>query len=63
MNKKHTYLRKFILHLKRTWKNKVAAIVLLAGSSIPMWLDGDGTAFMFMAIICIPLMFSKNNTF
>lgn len=39
-------------YLKRTWKNKLVALGLLAASMIPIWLDRDAT---ILAALFIPI--------
>lgn len=48
-------------YLKRTWKNKVAAIVLMAVGYISMLLDGDGTALVLLTMLSMPLFFMREN--
>ena len=48
-------------YLKRTWKNKLAAIGLIIPSLIPIWLERDATVFVLMAMIAIPLFFATQN--
>ena len=48
-------------YLKRTWKNKLAAIGLLLCAYVPIWLDRDATVFILMAMIAIPLFFATQD--
>ena len=48
-------------YLKRTWKNKVAAVVLMSVGYISMMLDGDGTALVLLTMLSMPLFFVKEN--
>lgn len=48
-------------YLKRTWKNKLAALMLLIAGAIPIWFDGDATMFVLMLMVAIPLFFAKEN--
>ena len=48
-------------NLKRTWKNKLAAIALLVVSAIPIWLDRDATIFALMLVVAIPLFFTNRD--
>lgn len=45
----------------KTLKNKLYAIALLLCGYIPVLIDGDGTAFVFLGMIAIPLFFAKEN--
>lgn len=60
-NKIKNFIGMFVEYIITTWVNKLTAIILIAASSVPMLLDGDGTAFVFMLIFAIPLFFSKRN--
>lgn len=52
---------RFKRYMRRTYKNKLCAIVLLMAGMVPVWLDRDGTALLLMLVIAIPLFFSKKN--
>lgn len=47
----------------KTWKNKVSAIALLALSSLPIFIDQDATAFVFMCCFAVPMFFTKYDWF
>lgn len=59
MNK---YIRRFIKHLNKTWKNKLVAFLLvtLGVISVPI-LDNDGTVLLLTILMGIPLMFEREN--
>ena len=42
-------------YLKRTWKNKLLALLLLVWGMIPIWMDGDATMFALSIMLSIPL--------
>lgn len=42
-------------------RNKFYAVVLLVIGWLSMLLDRDATAFLLLAMIAIPLLFSKEN--
>ena len=48
-------------YFKRTAKNKIVAVALLAITLLPSIIDKDGTALVFIALIAIPLFFAKKN--
>jgi hypothetical protein len=48
-------------YLKRTWKNKLVALGLLAVSSIPIWLDRDATILALMLVAIIPLFLANRD--
>lgn len=54
-------MKTFVKMMKRTYKNKLAAMSLLGLGSVPVIMFNDGT-FMLVAIIFgVPLFFSKHN--
>jgi hypothetical protein len=48
-------------YLKRTWKNKVVALLIMLPGLIPVWLDGDATVLVLTLIAATPLFFAKQN--
>lgn len=44
-----------------TLRNKFYAILLIACTLPVMFLDGDATATVFMAMIAVPMFFAKEN--
>lgn len=51
-------VRRFVRNIKETWMNKLAVIAMLICSSLPMFLDGDATALIFMLMFAAPLFFA-----
>jgi hypothetical protein len=45
----------------KTWKNKLAAIALLAMGYVGIVLENDATAFVLFALFAIPMFFAKEN--
>ncbi len=45
-------------YLKRTWKNKLIALLLLLVSAVPIWLDRDATILAMMLVVIVPLFFA-----
>ena len=50
-----------IKYLRRTWKNKVAALALAFIGYLSTFIDGDATAFVFLLLIAVPLFFARRN--
>ena len=50
-----------IKYLKRTWKNKVAALGFAALGYITIGIDNDATAFVFILLFALPLFFATEN--
>ena len=48
-------------YLKRTWKNKVMALVLLFVGIVPILIENDATVFVFLIVMIIPLFFTGKN--
>ena len=48
-------------YFKRTWKNKIFALILLLCGYIPMYVEKDATAFVFMLIFAVPLFFASKD--
>ena len=50
-------------YLKRTWKNKLVALLLLLISVIPIWLDRDVTILALMFVVIAYLFFANHDCF
>lgn len=50
-----------VKYLRRTWKNKVAALVLATVGYVSIGIDNDATAFAFLMLFAIPLFFARRN--
>ena len=54
-------MKRFAEHLKRTYKNKLVSIAMIVIGYLSTLPDGDGTAFVFLLMFALPLMFAKKN--
>lgn len=45
----------------KTLKNKLYAVVLLICGYLPVLIDKDATALVFLTLIAVPLFFAKEN--
>lgn len=54
-------MKRFMKHLKNTWKNKLVSIALIIIGYLSTLPEKDGTAFVFILMFAIPLFFAKNN--
>lgn len=61
--KRSTNTDRFIKYLKRTWKNKLYAVALLAMSYVPVILDNDATAFVWSLMLAVPMFFTRHKWF
>ena len=52
---------RFIRYLRRTYQNKVIALAMIGVGAVPVVLDGDGTALVFMLMLAIPVFFADKN--
>lgn len=43
--------------------NKIAAIILILAGIVPLIVDGDGTALIFILMIAVPMFFAKESWF
>lgn len=50
-----------IKNLRRTWKNKVAALAMAFVGYLSIFIDNDATAFVFILLLAIPVFFAKDN--
>ena len=53
--------RKIARNLKKTWKNKLLALLIMADVIIYTIVLKDGTALIFFVLPSITLFFTKNN--
>ena len=62
MNKKIEKLAKrFVLHMFETFWNKVIALAMIFIGMIPMFVDKDATAVVFISFIAVPMFFARTN--
>ena len=53
-------VKRFVLYMLETWKQKLWALVLMACASVPMFIDGDATALVLVALFAVPGFFVKS---
>lgn len=58
MRNRNRIMRTFIRYMRKTWKNKIYAIGLILLSMIPIYLEGEGTAFIMALLLAVPMFFS-----
>ena len=54
-------LKGIIRYIRRTWKNKLIALALLAIGGLTLSISNDATVFIFMMFITLPLFFINKN--
>lgn len=59
MRNRNRFMRAFIEYMRKTWKNKIYAIGLVLLSMVPIYLEGEGTAFILAMFMAVPMFFSK----
>ena len=50
-------------YLKRTWKNKLAAVGLIIIGLLALYLDNDITVLVLCSIFAFPLVIAKESCF
>lgn len=50
-----------IKYLRRTWKNKVAALAITFVGYLSIGIDNDATFFVFALIFAVPMFFARKN--
>lgn len=58
---KKNCIRRFVRYMRRTYKNKIIASLLLSIGWISTLIDNDGTFLLMVAMFAIPLFFAKRN--
>ena len=53
--------KRFRQYMKRTFKNKIVALMLIILGVLSVFIDGDGTFMIFVVAVSIALFFAKNN--
>lgn len=61
MRKLHKYIRRFVNHIRKTYKNKLLALAMLVLGALTIPLENDLTAFILIAMFAIPAFFAKEN--
>lgn len=64
MNKKiEKYMKRFVRHIFRTYKNKLAVMAMLAIGIVAAKISGDATFLAFAIVFFGPFFFVKENCF
>ena len=64
MNKKiEKYAKRFVRHIFRTYKNKLAVIMMLAIGFVAAKISGDATFLIIATVIFGPFFFVRENCF
>ena len=53
--------KEFAKYIRKTYKNKLVAMILLAAGVLSMFLVSDATFLVFTMIMGLPLFFSRKN--
>lgn len=61
MKTSNNYMKRFVKYIRRTYKNKLAAIAALALGIGIMKLTGEGTLFIVACIASIGLFFANGD--
>lgn len=57
------YIFERMITMKKTLKNKLAAIALIGVGIIPTLLEGDASFLVSASLFAVPLFLSKNDCF
>lgn len=52
-------MRRFVRYFQRTLKQKLYALTMIAIGIVPVWLDGDATALVFVLFFAVPMLISS----
>lgn len=54
-------VKRFVLYMFETFWNKVCAVSMILCGMVPVFIDKDATALVFIGIIAVPLFFTRTN--
>lgn len=54
-------MEKLKRYIKKTWKNKAVALLLIVLGMISLMIEDDCTALVFIMVLAVPLWFEKRN--
>lgn len=56
MKKRENLWNRIVGYFYRTWKIKLMAFALIVGGCVPLWIDNDATALVFILFFALPLL-------
>ncbi len=60
--KKQSWIERFVRYMKRTYKNKLVAVLLVTLGATTVSIAHDATALVFVSLfLAIPLFFSNDD--
>lgn len=54
-------VKRFVLYMFETFWNKVCAVSMILCGMVPVFIDKDATALVFIGIIAVPMFFARTN--
>lgn len=54
-------VKKFVLYMIETFWNKVIALAMIFIGMLPVFIDKDATALVFISFIAVPMFFARTN--
>ena len=61
--RKEKAMRGLIRNLSKTYQNKLCAIAMLLMGMLGVVIESDATALIFLALIALPMFFSREDWF
>ena len=53
--------KRFVLYMFETFWNKVVALAMILVGMVPVFIDKNATALVFISFIAVPLFFARTN--
>ena len=54
-------VKRFVLYMIETFWNKVVALAMILCGMVPMFIDKDATALVFISFIAVPMFFARTD--
>lgn len=62
MNKRNTLMKRFVEHMRKTYRNKIFVVAGILFGIFAAWLlDGDGTVLVWALLFGVPIFFAKGD--
>lgn len=55
------FVKRFVLYMFETFRNKVTALGMILCGMVPVFIDKDATALVFIGCMAVPLFFARTN--
>lgn len=62
MKTRNTLMRRFIKHMRKTYRNKIFSVGMILFGILAVWVtDGDGNALVWALLFGVPMFFAKED--